>query len=165
MEVVTNGLCRVPLEDGFNPQRLQQGVLLDGVTGMEKGAEAAGVTKSQCHSTAEDQINMVMPLHGGLLRNHPEGPAHPQVDNDRPPSGLQQQILCPAPDLLDNCALYLSPDISGDWPAQGALANNNPGDGLADGGGFDSSACGLDFRQFRHGEQFNRWIFSRIMVR
>lgn len=155
MEVVANALRRVALENGLNPQSLQQGVLLNGLPGMENSAEAARIAESQHHPIAKEQVNMVMPLHRGLPVNHPECSTHSQVDNDCPPIGLQQQIFCPAPDVADHGALYPATDILGDRPAQGVLSDNNLDDGLTTGGGLYSSACGLNLWEFRHNRRSN----------
>jgi hypothetical protein len=138
--------------EGLDTELAQQCVAFNGAIAarMPKHcAEAARICKSHDHR-ADNEIEMVMLVRGGLDRQNAKVAGHAKVNNESAMLEVEQQIFSTSPGASNRLANQLLLKIKRKWPAEAFMSLHDTGYDAALDMRRNPTPRHFNFRQFRH---------------
>jgi hypothetical protein len=114
-------------------------------------AETARVMEAQAQTVGKEQIDMIMFLHRGALREDAQVSAHPQMDQDRSLFQVEQKVFAPSPEIEQALPGHPPGKIGVHRQTQATIPHHGTLQTLSQQMGGNTQTGDLDFRQFGHG--------------
>ncbi len=116
----------------------------------QHGAEAARVAQAHQLAVGQHEVEVVVFLGRGGVREDAQAAAHAQVQDERAVVELDEQVFRAALQAMDGLAAQEFGQVFGNGPAQAGVADDDVADGLMQQVRRDAAQRGLDFWQFGH---------------
>jgi hypothetical protein len=141
--------CKI-MAQRFWPQ-MSEGRMLVGIGEPAYGSKTARVVEAQAQIVGKEQIDMIMLLHRGALREDAQVSAHPQVDQDRSPFQVEQKVFAPSPQVQQALPGHPPGKIGVHRQTQATIPHHGTLQTPSQQMGGDTQSGNFDFRQFGHG--------------
>jgi hypothetical protein len=137
------------IAQGFRPEMLQEGMAV-GIGKPEYGSKPARVMKAQTEIVRKQQIDMIVLLHRGALGEDAQVSAHSQMDQDRSPFQIEQQVLAPPPQVQQTLPAHPRRKVVIHGQSQAAVPHHGPLQAPPPQMGSDTQAGDFDLGQLGH---------------
>jgi hypothetical protein len=134
----------------FWPQMSEERMLV-GIGEPAYGSKTARVVEAQAQVAGKKQIDMIMLLHRGALREDTQVPAHPQMDQDRALFQVKQKVFAPSPQVQQTLPGHPPGKIGVHRQTQATIPYHGPLQALSQQMRGDTQSGDFDFGQLGHG--------------
>jgi hypothetical protein len=138
------------IAQGFRSETLQEGMVI-GIGKPEYGSKPARVMKAQAEIVRKQQIDMIVLPHRGVLGEDAQVSAHSQMDQDRSPFQIKQQVLASPPQVQQTLPAHPRRKVVIHGQSQAAVPHHGALQAPSPQVGGDTQTGDFDLGQLGHG--------------